>query len=367
MNLIFYSFGLLLISFTLIPLIHSDYWTFRIFEYPRNQKFFLTLLCLLGWGIWGQFASPWAYVFTALLVANAAYLCYKLFPYTPLAPKQLLYGGARPDRLIRLLIYNVYQYNRKSEPFLQLVSRLDPDLILMAETDQWWADQTAVFQEKYPHSVLKPLENTYGMLLYSKMELRGATVKFLVEEDVPSIHTEVMLPSGTAVSLYCVHPTPPVPQENPRSTERDKELLLVAREIRETKQKVPVIVAGDLNDVAWSYTTELFQKVSGLLDPRLGRGFYSTFHAKIPFLRFPLDHIFCSGDFKLVRLQRLPAIGSDHFPMFVELAYDPEAVQQQQKPEASSEDLELADEKINADTDADREAGTAGSRGHQAS
>jgi endonuclease/exonuclease/phosphatase (EEP) superfamily protein YafD len=94
-----------------------------------------------------------------------------------------------------------------------------------------------------------------------------------------------------------VHPTPPVPNENPRSTERDKELLLVADLAKASD--LPVIVIGDLNDVAWSYTTELFLKMSGLIDPRRGRGFYNSFHAHYPFLRFPLDHAFISTDFKL--------------------------------------------------------------------
>ena len=157
------------------------------------------------------------------------------------------------------------------------------------------------------------------------------------------------MPSGNTFELYCVHPTPPVPGENDHSTERDKELLMVAKEVKESQK--PSVVIGDLNDVAWSYTTDLFTKISELLDPRIGRGFYNTFHAKIPFLRFPLDHVFCSTDFKLVSLKRLENFSSDHFPIMISLQYERRAHLEQEEPEADQEDLELAEEKINKETD----------------
>ena len=110
---------------------------------------------------------------------------------------------------------------------------------------------------------------------------------------------------------------PPSPTEAETSSERDRELILVGQETAELNQ--PVVVAGDLNDVAWSDTTRLFRKISSLLDPRIGRGFFSSFHAGFPLIRWPLDHIFHSEHFGLVNIQRLPAIGSDHFPIFIEL------------------------------------------------
>ena len=83
------------------------------------------------------------------------------------------------------------------------------------------------------------------------------------------------LPSGQLVKTWGLHPKPPVPAENDRSTARDKELMKVA--FKAKRETLPVIIMGDLNDVAWSYVTGLLSKTSGLLDPRRGRGFYSTF------------------------------------------------------------------------------------------
>jgi hypothetical protein len=113
-----------------------------------------------------------------------------------------------------------------------------------------------------------------------------------------------------------LHPEPPIPFED--TLGRDGELILTAREVR--SDPLPAIVTGDLNDVAWSRTTRRFQRLSGLLDPRVGRGFYNTFDARFPLLRWPLDHLFHDPRFRLVSLERLPDIGSDHFPMLFELA-----------------------------------------------
>jgi endonuclease/exonuclease/phosphatase (EEP) superfamily protein YafD len=243
---------------------------------------------------------------------------------------------------------NVWQFNKQAKAYLQNIYLADPDVVLLLETDQWWDIKTAELAHKYPYHIKVPQENTYGMILYSKLELQDGKIEFLVEKDVPSIHVKAVLPCGQKVQLYCVHPTPPVPQENPRSTERDKELLMVAE--RAKKCKLPVIVMGDLNDVAWSYTTALFCKISGLLDPRKGRGFFNTFHAQHYFLRFPLDHVFCSTDFKLIYIKRLEAAGSDHFPMFVKLQFEKSASLEQPEPKADQDEIELAEEKKHKQT-----------------
>jgi endonuclease/exonuclease/phosphatase (EEP) superfamily protein YafD len=339
------SFGVIITAFSLIPLIRNDYWAFRVFEFPRLQKLFLNLVIIILYlSLFG--ASEAADIaILALLCVNAGYLFYQIYPFTVFA-KKVIFRTERPDpdNQVTIVSSNVFQDNKNAAGCLKMLRKTDPDIILLLETDEFWYESTKELKERYPYHVLAPQENTYGMLLYSKLELSDPKIRFLVDEEIPSIIAGVKLPSGKSLKLYCVHPTPPVPGENSHSTERDKELLLVAKEVKESPE--PTIVIGDLNDVAWSYTTGLFAKISGLLDPRIGRGFYNTFHAKIPFLRFPLDHVFCSTDFKLVKLARLENFSSDHFPILISLQYEYLAKTEQEEPQATQEDLELAQEKI---------------------
>lgn len=344
----------MLICFTVMSLIRHDYWTFRVFDYPRLQKFMLSIICLVLLAIFRERNSV---LYLAMIIPvglNTVYLFALIVRFTPLGKKQVLKISKNlPDQSVSIMVANVYQYNRNFKGCLQEIKKAGPDIVLLLETDQAWDDATSELAKTYGYEVKIPLENTYGMLFYSRLEVAEAKVKYLVEEGVPSIHAVIVLQNGQKVRLYALHPSPPVPTENPRSTERDKELLLVADMAKDCE--LPVIVIGDLNDVAWSYTTELFLKMSGLLDPRRGRGFYNSFHARYPFMRFPLDHVFISTDFKLRKMCRLPNFDSDHFPIFTSLQYESKASEQQDSMQPSASDIETAEEKKAKPADSERE------------
>jgi endonuclease/exonuclease/phosphatase (EEP) superfamily protein YafD len=253
--------------------------------------------------------------------------------------------GHEYETNISLLIFNVLMENENYDCALKMILRYDADIVLLAEPDAKWAENLAPLKEKYEYTVFCPLDNRYGMMLYSRLPLHDTELQFLIQADIPSIHTQVRLPTGRDIALHGVHPRPPMPGENTRSTERDGELLLVGKAIRESD--LPCIVAGDLNDVAWSRTTQLFKRISGLLDPRVGRGFYNTFHAHYPFLRVPLDHVFHSPHFRLASLERVDdACGSDHFPVYICLSLEPDAPAIQANPVAKVEEAKEASEVI---------------------
>ncbi len=335
-------FGLLAVialSATLIPFIPSKEWYVRIFDYPRLQSFSIAVLALLWYAFFYFKRGRRGYVFVAMFIAVIIIQGYKAWPYTPLGTKQVLWskGGADDTTHISFLMCNVYQPNKEYDQVKAKVSQYKPDIFITTESDIIWQNALTSLNADYPYRVEIPQSNTYGMHLYSRLPLSESTVRYTVEKDIPSIRTKVTLSSGKQITLFVIHPRPPVPGEADDSEERDAELILMAKEAK--KESGAVIVAGDFNDVAWSETTELFQEVSGFLDPRRGRGFYNTFHAKIPIFRWPLDHILHSNHFKLNRIERVGKVNSDHFPMFVELSYEPDEKYQQPevKPEADTE------------------------------
>lgn len=348
------ALGIVTIAWTLLPMIRHEAWWIRAFEFPRVQITVLTIAVLVLY-LWTAGAGEWYDIaLVSALVLCILFQLARIARYTALYPEQLeaaTSGGGENE--LRLLVANVLTPNRNASALLDIIENCNPDIVLTVETDGWWQSELDVLEKDYPHTVRHPLDNLYGMHLYSRRELRDTSVRFLVEDDVPSIHGTVILRSGHSVALHCLHPAPPSPTENESSAERDAELLIVARDLADSHRSA--IVMGDLNDVAWSYSTRLFQKLSGLLDPRIGRGMYSTFHARYPFLRWPLDHIFCSPDFRLLALERLPYFGSDHFPIFAVLQHSREAARHHDIPTADRADAKRAEKKIDK-VDANEEA-----------
>lgn len=340
-------FGIIMLIPTMASITRFDHWWVRGFDFPRLQISFLLVIEIIAMVLMFSFNDTWQIILLLLLVFSLFYQLFRIYPYTPLAKKTVeSFSGDDPKNHISILVSNVLTTNTRYDKLIDRVKTMNPDLLLTLETDKKWETELEILEADYKFSVKIPMDNLYGMHLYSKLELKNINVKYLIDDEIPSIHGHAILPNGHQVKIHCLHPKPPSPTEDLTSTNRDAELLFVGRDVK--KDKETVLVLGDLNDVAWSRTTRLFQKISGLMDPRLGRGFYNTFHTGYFIFRWPLDHVFHTNDFTLVDIARLESIDSDHFPMYIKLNHEPRAEDFQDKPERpDEEEEEWAEEKIN--------------------
>ncbi len=338
-------------------------WYARVCDFPRSQVavaalltgFAVPLLHLVFRGTL-TFLDGMALLLGLLVVVRQAFW---IWPYMPFAARDVNDAENPPDEnVLRLIVSNVLQPNEDHDLWRRVMSDEDADVFALAEADQTWIDAAnELIGQSHPHHVHVPLDNLYGMAVWSRLPTSDVSVEYTVQEDIPSVHMTVELASGQKVRVHVVHPRPPAPQESDSSAPRDAELVLLGRRISEAEEgpdALPTVVCGDLNDVAWSRTTDLFLRLSGLLDTRRGRGLYNTFHAGHWWVRFPLDHVFAGRAFKLVEMRRLDYVGSDHFPILVCVAYDDTAEAEQPAHERDESTEEEASDRV--DEQLDREA-----------
>jgi len=338
-------FGILLSAGTLAGFSSNPHWSVRAWDFPRAQIAVAALATGAAYYACCHRGELVDWTFLAILGLVYAWQTRKILPYTPLARKMVQDSEDPTVPRLRVLITNVKMENDCHDLVLDTIRQADPDVVLAVETNERWVRALQPLAREYPYTVRRPQDNWYGLILLSRLRLIDPEVRYLVQDDIPSVHTIVQLADGSEVHLHGLHPRPPEPIRDQDSAPRDAELVVMARMIKEAGPR-PTIVAGDLNDVAWSPTSELFLRLSGLVDPRIGRGMFNSFDATNPLFRYPLDHVFHSTHFRLVELRRLGKVGSDHFPMLVELALHPDAPVEQEPSRPEPGDHEDAQEKL---------------------
>ncbi len=315
LNTLVWGLSILLLIATLLPFSKMAHGAVRGAAFLREQLFVLAIVLVIAL-IWLG-PDAWAWVMVVALIVSAGIHLGFIIKFTPMWTAQSVGASdamrGQADCQVSILAVNVKQSNRSYERLVRMARARQADLVLAVETDAAWiAALRAGLGDLYPHWLDVPLDNTYGMCLMSRLELSEAEVRELITKDVPSIRAAVILRNREKMRLYVIHPEPPVIHHD--TIGRDSEIAMIGLEA--AKDSLPAVVAGDLNDVAWSTTTRRFQRLSGLLDPRVGRGFYNTFSATMPWMRWPLDHLFHTPHFRLLEMARLDKIGSDHFPMW---------------------------------------------------
>ncbi len=304
--------------FAVMPYIERRIWWIRAFDFVRIQGFFLALLLLLIAPFVLGALSTVDYVMLIIIAACLWVQIYYLYPYTRWHKKEVSDFDPKNSQVrFKLLVSNVLMKNSHYSALLDLVRQQQPDIVLCMETNQQWHKAIQKMVSDYPHQISQPNERMYGMHVLSKFNLSDIQVNHLVQDFVPSVHVCIDI-NGHQVLAHFMHPAPPSPSENDESTERDAELLALAEKLNGMTE--PLLVAGDLNDVPWSKPLRAFKRISGLRDVRIGRCFLNTFHASIPILRWPLDHVFVSRHFQLIDLQRHKLNGSDHFSVTAHLS-----------------------------------------------
>lgn len=339
---------------TLLSAMPGTAWQCRICDFPRAQ--ILTIgaallaggfaLILAGQSLPGAWASLPLFALLGLAVTIQASWAIRLTPLIsveiPSAPIRTGSHTKVPaEGTLRIVTANVDYTNRDPDRALELLIAQRPHVLAIVENTDDWTSRLEALADSFPWHVIEPRPDGRGVALLARVPLRATHVECLVSQDRPSIWGLAQV-QGIDVGIGVLHPAPPgLPRRRggrKDSTERDIELHVAAERVRSAVNKLPWIVTGDFNDVGWSRTTEHFKRISGLGDPRIGRGTFNTFPASWPLIRYPIDHVMLSTALRIVSLRRLPNIGSDHLPLLADVRLNTapvwENADRQRKPES---------------------------------
>lgn len=320
--------GVFLLTVTLLPLLRSGKWYVRWWDFPRLQIFALLVasLLLVGSVSWyrGLQGESFFWIISLLLAA--------VWQFSHIVPYSWLYrhdveseqtddkeNGSKDS--LKIMVANIDYENSHAE-----IERVEdqlleehPDILVIIEYDETWAARLIALRSRFRFHHEEKRGQGLGIAIWSDLRIEFSETKHLVSKRRASLWTVLETKFGRRVNFVAVHPTPPglidsTGDQRRDSNIRDAELIVVAKQIADQSNEA-WIVAGDFNDVAWSHTTRLFRRISGLLDPRIGRTFMGTYMAQYPPCRCPIDHIFVSNDFKVSSLRRKRIVGSDHFAL----------------------------------------------------
>lgn len=103
--------------------------------------------------------------------------------YTSLSKKEVFEGTEKTG--IKILVSNVLMTNRDSDKLLAHIRGYEPDIVVALEIDQWWAGKLSETKDSYPHTVEIPQDDTYGMIMLSRLPLIDPQVERIIRDNIP--------------------------------------------------------------------------------------------------------------------------------------------------------------------------------------
>lgn len=235
----------------------------------------------------------------------------------------LRYEGPNPvppdpahSQRLKVLMANVLHTNERFELLADLIRREQPDIIGLVEvTDRWLVDLAGV-RRAYPYRFEASIpDGAVGLTLWSKRPILDSEyIGWLVPGSWPAIRITIEF-AGTRRQVWLMHPSNPVRRGMDVSVADERAAL--AERIRRLGGSALVI--GDFNCTDGSPSFFDFLTVTGLRDSRLGFGRQPSWPNWSPY-RIAIDHAFVTPDLAVADRRLGPPIGSDHFPLIVELA-----------------------------------------------
>lgn len=296
--------ALLSLTATAFVLLAQYWWFFDLFANFRIQLFAFQLILLFGFLVIRR--PVWAIAMGAACILNGiAVRDYMLSTGSYVA------DDGQPAE-IRVLTTNVLATNENADALINLITATEPDVFAVLELTENFAQALSALDRAYPHQALAPELGNFGIGVYSRLPFTRTDVLDLYGYAA----IDAQISDGDASWRFVTaHPMPPMTAE--LAALRNRQLTSLAEHVAAID--TDYMVVGDLNMAPFSPTFAAFLARARLHDSLRGRGFHYTWPTSFPLLGIPIDHVLLSSGFEAVDYFRGSDVGSDHFPVIVDI------------------------------------------------
>jgi endonuclease/exonuclease/phosphatase (EEP) superfamily protein YafD len=291
-----------LFTFSILGYFGEYYSLFDLFSHFKHYYLILSLLllpCILL-----SRTKTALIISIALLSANS----YEVYPSFKKNDANKPYS-----KVIRILQANIEQNNVDFQRLFELIKNESPHIISLQEISLSQSNKLMKLAKDYPYFRMAPNDKETAIALFSKIRLMDMDIKRWGDDNFPLIHGKIKTESS-AVTILSTHLLSPLTLSNPKR--RNEQLEAIRRNVNGDDS---VIFVGDLNITRWSPIYKKFVKSLNLGNSRDGFGILPTWpsHFFLPII--PIDHCLISKNIKVIHVKTGGKIGSDHYPLIVEL------------------------------------------------
>lgn len=222
---------------------------------------------------------------------------------------------------LRVMSFNLLSTNESFSEVIEYIESTDPDIVFLYEASRPW--EVAMESAGLDYEIIRPRSDTliFGTLVLVRGEdIQG--VSFGFAEIQPRAVEVIYRPTGwpESVSILSTHPL--APTEKARAALRDAQLGFAGDWA--AAREGAFFVVGDFNATPWSSPFRKLLAAAPLRNSQIGFGLQPSFPSSSVFLmRVPIDHLVHSPALIVRDRQMGPALGSDHFPLLVDLELAP--------------------------------------------
>lgn len=217
---------------------------------------------------------------------------------------------------LRIVQTNVNTGNRNYNAVIKYVLSTDADIAAFEEVDQAWIDALQKgLKDKYPFFVSQSRADNFGIALLSKRPLLNASIKYFGGVELPCAVATVNV-DGKPVTIVDLHVLPPM--DDQMLIARNQEFKGIGTDRSVLGERC--IIIGDFNSSSWSPYFEDMLRDLKLKDSRMGYGVQPSWPTMSILFRTTIDHLLTSEHFVTVKREIGPEVGSDHYPVYAEVA-----------------------------------------------